>query len=312
MKEETFSAWNPGIVSKIPRAYEHLETIFDPVNTFTSLEEVNELSSQTGLEAPELVVFKPARLALHELIIRITADIVVLESDQEEALGVNFREIAHEIYADYIDPALAEIESQYEDMRQRVSSQIEDELDATLFASSKNNIKPVKRWWQFKSPAPAPAVPRESTLEREHRIINSYKEKGLRANDEQTSAIYRSMYRILGAIANKRGFLGQDKELLIKLCTHHVSNYYGAWLIGTTVQKLANKAIENQGHQKIPDAEDAILISLKGTSASGKSSLRPRLREFMGKLGMEDGSYGTISPDIWRRLLLDYESLGEA
>ena len=312
MKEESFSAWNPGIVSKIPREYEHLETIFDAANTFTSLEEVNELSTQTGLEAQELVVFKPARLALHELIVRITADIVVLESDQEEALGVNFREIAHKIYADYIDPALADIESQYEDMRERVNRQILDELDATLFASSRNNIKPAKRWWQFMSPESAPVVSKESTLEREHRIINSYKDKGLEAQDEQTSAIYRSMYRVLGAIANKRGFLGQDRAFLVRLCSHHVCNFYGARLIGETVQKLANQAIENQGYQMIPDAEHAILISLKGTSASGKSSLRPRLREFMSRLGMENGCYGTISPDIWRRLLLDYESLGEA
>ncbi len=312
MNEESFSAWNPGIVSKIPRDYEHLETIFDPANTFTRLEEINELSAQTGLEAQELVVFKPARLALHEVILRITADIVVLESDQEEALGINFREIAHKILSDYIQPALGNLESQYHAMRKRVSSQIEDELDATLFATGKISRQLRKSWWPFRSRRPVPVVSTESTIEREHRIINSYRDKGLQADDAQTSAIYRSMYRVLGAIANKRGFLGQDKAFLVKLCTHHVSNFYGARLIGRIVHELVIKAIAEQNYQIIPETDHAILISLKGTSASGKSSLRPRLREFMSSLGIHNGSYGTISPDIWRRLLLDYDSLGEA
>ena len=311
MKEDSFSAWNPGIVSKIPEVYEHLETIFDPSNTFTSPDEIKELSAQTGLEAQELVVFRPARLALHEIILRITADIVVLESDQEEALGINFREIAHKIFDDYIKPSLASIDNKYEAMRIAVSSQIEDELDTTLFASNKHDPV-VRRWWQLRPSKPTAVSPVESTQEREHQIINSFKDKGLQADDAQTSAIYRSMYRVLGALANKRGFLGQDRAFLVKLCTHHVSNFYGTRIIGKIVRELVIKAINEQDYQMIPDTEHAILISLKGTSASGKSSLRPRLREFMSNLGIHNGCYGTISPDIWRRLLLDYESLGDA
>ena len=36
------------------------------------------------------------------------------------------------------------------------------------------------------------------------------------------------------------------------------------------------------------------------------------LREMMTELGFEEHGYGTISPDIWRRMLLDYDALGES
>jgi hypothetical protein len=73
-----------------------------------------------------------------------------------------------------------------------------------------------------------------------------------------------------------------------------------------------NAAIAGEDYELIPDAEKPILISLKGASAAGKSSLRPMLRTMMAELGIEDQGYGTISPDIWRRLLLDYDTLGES
>ena len=52
-----FSAWNPGIESQIPSAYRHLETIYRPENVFTSREEVDELTRETGLSHEELVTF---------------------------------------------------------------------------------------------------------------------------------------------------------------------------------------------------------------------------------------------------------------
>ncbi|MDH3219867.1 MAG: hypothetical protein OEO19_10065, partial [Gammaproteobacteria bacterium] len=84
MQSSQWSAWNPGIESEIPPAYRELETIYDPANVFTRLEEVNELAVETGLSPEELIAFRPHRLVLHELIVRVTADIVVLEGEHEE------------------------------------------------------------------------------------------------------------------------------------------------------------------------------------------------------------------------------------
>jgi hypothetical protein len=123
--------------------------------------------------------------------------------------------------------------------------------------------------------------------------------------------VFRSLYRILGAIATTRGFIGNDPDYLRDICVRHACNYLGTREIGRQVGGLVNRAIEAEGYDRIADADTPILISLKGASASGKSSLRPMLSEMMADLGIEEHGYGTISPDIWRRMLIDYEALGE-
>ena len=87
MDQAHFSAWNPGIDSEIPTEYRELETIYDPANVFTTISEVNNLAIETGLAREELISFRPHRLVLHELLVRITADIAVPEGDTEEDLG---------------------------------------------------------------------------------------------------------------------------------------------------------------------------------------------------------------------------------
>ena len=80
----------------IPPAYRKLETIYRPENVTTRQEDVDEISKQTGLSPQELVVFKPERLVLHELIVRVTTDILVPEGDDEIELGRSFRRIARQ------------------------------------------------------------------------------------------------------------------------------------------------------------------------------------------------------------------------
>ena len=197
-------------------------------------------------------------------------------------------------------------------MREQIETLIDKEISETLFAGPKKAPTPKRFWSFFKSKKTRTETPAESLVEKEFRVIASFKEKGLKATDRQSSATYRSLYRVLGAIANKRGFLGRDRELLVELCTRHACNFLGGRLIGKIVHNLILQAISDQGYQLTPEAENSILISLKGTSAAGKSSLRPRLLETMNELGLVNGKYGTISPDIWRRLLLDYDSLHDA
>ncbi|MDV7399474.1 hypothetical protein RZS08_49130, partial [Arthrospira platensis SPKY1] len=71
-------------------------------------------------------------------------------------------------------------------------------------------------------------------------------------------------------------------------------------------------AIEREGYPRVPIRAAPVLISLKGPSAAGKSSIRPMVKRLMHDNGIEPDGYATISPDVWRRLLLDYASLGEA
>ncbi|MCP4388005.1 MAG: hypothetical protein GY802_06905 [Gammaproteobacteria bacterium] len=306
------SAWNPGIESEIPPAYRKFETIYDPANVFTSLEEVNELAIETGLSPEDLISFRPHRLVLHELIVRITANIVVLEGESEEDLGISFRNIARKIFSKYVIPGLMQIEHSFDTMRTKIEDMTLQELETALLLS-KPAKPPKPSWWSRLAGAkPKPVAAPRSRQEREFELINSYKTSGLAADDELAAAVYRSLYRVLGSIATTRGFIGNDPQYLASICVRHACNYLGGREIGRKVGALVKEAIATEGYDLIPDAEKPVLISLKGASAAGKSSLRPMLREMMAQLGFEDQGYGTISPDIWRRLLLDYDALGES
>ena len=58
--------------------------------------------------------------------------------------------------------------------------------------------------------------------------------------------------------------------------------------------------------------DEPVVINIKGASASGKSTMRPRQKIHVEKLGLNWQDFALISPDIWRKYLLDYDSLGEA
>ena len=53
-------------------------------------------------------------------------------------------------------------------------------------------------------------------------------------------------------------------------------------------------------------------MNVKGASASGKSTMRPRQKMLAGKLNFPWDDFALISPDIWRKFLLDYATLGAA
>jgi len=312
MDQKSYSAWNPGIESEIPPAYRELETIYNPANAFTTLAEVNELAAETGISPEELISFRPHRLVLHELIVRITADIVVLEGEYEEDLGINFRTIARKIFSKYVIPNLMQIEHSFETMRTKIEDMTLQELETALLQKTPAaSVKP-SFWSRFSASKPKPPAAPQSRQEREFELINNYKQRGLNADDKLSQAVYRSLYRVLGSIATTRGFVGNDPGYLKNICVRHACNYLGSREIGSKVGKLVNEAITNEGYERIADAEKPILISLKGASAAGKSSLRPMLSEMMTELGIEDHGYGTISPDIWRRMLIDYDALGES
>ena len=53
-------------------------------------------------------------------------------------------------------------------------------------------------------------------------------------------------------------------------------------------------------------------MNVKGASASGKSTMRPLQKQLAARLGVAWTDFALISPDIWRKFLLDYAALGAA
>ncbi|MGH6913716.1 MAG: hypothetical protein ACREH3_08430, partial [Geminicoccales bacterium] len=129
-----FGPWTPGIRSQLPAAFLPLSTIFRAENVFTGAEEACERSAFTGLDPEDHVAFRPERLAVHEALIRVTADIAVPDGPNYEDLGISFREITRTILTTYVAPHMAEIVRAYDDLKDRVARLIEDELSASVFA----------------------------------------------------------------------------------------------------------------------------------------------------------------------------------
>jgi hypothetical protein len=309
-----WSAWNPGVGTAIPAEFRLLETILRPECVGGSAAYVDELASLTGLPHQEVTAFRASRLALHELIVRVTADIAVPEGETEEAFGHNFRRIAWRMRDAWVAPQMAQIEQAHAELQRQAEAAVRAILVQTLAAPAEAPSIPWSRRFPLRlfGTRRPPDGPRESAAEREYRIIAGYKAAGLAATDPLQRAAYKSLYRVLGAMAGQRGRVGTDLELLVPLVVRHVANTWGSQCIGRIVAPLVEAAIEREGYARVREQEAPILISLKGASAAGKSSLRPMVKRIMREQGVEPDGYATISPDVWRRMLLDYESLGPA
>ena len=310
-----YSAWNPGLEADLPRHYRPLETIHRTANVSSDLAEIPELRALTGLEEEELVAFRAERLVLHELIVRVTADILVHEGEQEEVLGHNFRRIVLRILTDYLTSQLPAFQQAFDRLCASIRGRAEEILDAAFAPEAEaGDPEPVSLLarWLGRRPAPPRPPDRRSLEERHHDAIQAIKQRGLAAQDELEQAVYKSAYRVLSSIAAAQGHIGMDREVLARLITRHAGNDYGSRLIGHLLAPHVERAIEREGYDRVPLADEPILVSLKGASAAGKSSLRHLLRHTLQDLGLPPDRYGTITPDIWRRLLLDYEALGEA
>ena len=78
------------------------------------------------------------------------------------------------------------------------------------------------------------------------------------------------------------------------------------------IAPLVEEAAEVEGFRLLPVQEHPIVMNTKGAPASGKSTLRPLQKKLANELGVDWTDFALISPDIWRKYLLDYDSLGEA
>jgi hypothetical protein len=128
--------WNPGVKSRLPARLLPLSTIFRPENVFAGVERVKELHDLTGLDFSEMVCFRPERLALHELLIRVTADLWVSDGSRYEDLGINFRSMIATILARYVDPDMGRIANVYNESREALRAIISQALTSATETTS--------------------------------------------------------------------------------------------------------------------------------------------------------------------------------
>ncbi len=308
--------WNPGIEQALPDALLPLSTIFDPANVSASLKELRGLSDLCGLSIERLSTFRPERLALHEVLIKVMADLTVPDGKKYEDLGVNFRAMTATIFDKHIAPVMPQIRQAFEQLNQDAAAFIDSaQMQPPGTAQKSLSLDSGRsRWWHPFGSGGKPAVrtaiasPEMDDLA----TIAGWRKQGEATQQPFEQACLRALVTIADAIFARRGRLLNDTSLMTALATRLVANDYGSLLIGQTIDPYFREAVLTEGYRLLPPKPHPVIMNVKGASASGKSTMRPLQKQLAGRLGVDWTDFALISPDIWRKHLLDYDTLGTA
>ena len=313
---ETFGPWHPGIESQVPEHLRHLCTIFRPENVFTDVAQASELHDLTGLGLSELVAFRPERLALHEVLIRVTADLSVPDGTKIEDLGINFRQITRTILTRHIEPRSDAIAAAYAALRNRLRELIDSELSslfpppaAAQTAQPRKHEPGLRAIFKSRRVRTEPSASAEAAA---RQAVTRWESNAHAAADGLHKAAYRALGKVLSALLIQHGGLWGSRELVVAIATDIACNDFGADEIGRLIAPWFIDAARSEGYALLPRQERPFVMNTKGPSASGKSTLRPLQKKLAGDIGVNWSDFALISPDIWRKQLLDYGTLGAA
>ena len=307
-------AWNPGLQSQLPREYLPLSTILRVENVSTTAAKAYELNDFCGLPIEELVAFRVERLIVHELLIHVMSGIAVPDGRDYEDLGRNFREIAATILNRFIAPHREDLARVFEQLKHKASEIIECELiNVSARPRTPVVVNDRSRWlFGFNKSSPRPLQPLETAVQRDQRIISTWRQKSQETGDRLNAACFAALDRVATAVISHRGRLFGDNELLRELAVTLLCNDYGSELVGEAIRPFIEEAVASEGYRFLPQQEKPVVMNVKGAPASGKSTMRPLQKLLAGKLSLPWGEFALISPDIWRKFLLDYAALGTA
>ena len=309
-----FGPWNPGISSQVPAHLRHLCTIFRPENTFTDAATAAELSDLSGLDLADLVAFRPERLALHELLIRVTADLCVPDGSRIEDLGINFREIVRALLTRYVAPEMGSIVATFDALKKRLSTVIVAELsrfDAGSAGPDTVASRPARSiLLGVFARRPATAEATASDSDRERRLISEWEQTARATDDALRGAACAALAKVVSALLVRHGRVWGSREMIATLATDIACNDLGSGTIGRALDPLIANAVAREDFRVLPAQERPVVMNTKGPSASGKSTLRPLQKRLAGDVGVRWNEFALISPDIWRKQLLDYGTLG--
>jgi hypothetical protein len=283
--------------------------MFRPENVETNFETAHELSDFCGLSPFDLVVFRPERLIIHGLLIRVTTTLSVPDGPDYEELGLNLRGMVRRLYEGYVEPHMDELRAIHETVRRDTTANIEallGELQATKTKST--------------------AVRSTGLFERllggirgtKPEAVRSFKqrmamlEQGDENSDSELDRVCRkALLTVVNSIIGQRGRLVGDNQTIVQLAVGLVLNDHASLKLGEAVAPLFTQGAQAEGYRFLPSQKKPFIMNVKGASAAGKSTIRPKQRALAERLGIAWEDFALVSPDYWRKYLLDYESLGE-
>ena len=314
--DDNLGPWNPGLSSKLPSEARPLATVYRPENIFGSLDQALERSAFTGLEPEDLVAFRPERLALHELLIRITGDFSVPDGKRYADLGINFRSVVDTILKHDIQPAMPDIVASFNALKDDLRAEIEAELAGLRATPASTSPSPSDGggwlgWLGLRKTNGSVPAPSPSAEARESQVLAEWRRDRVESADPKRRRLCRALTQVAGALVIKHGRMPSDTRAIAEIALDCALNDHGSAVIGAMIEPLIARAAERAGYRLLPVQTEPVVMNVKGASAAGKSTLRPQQRQLAERLGVDWADFALISPDIWRKYLLDYDSLGE-
>ncbi|MBL4600472.1 MAG: hypothetical protein JKX93_16045 [Rhizobiaceae bacterium] len=313
-QDPAYDAWHPGLESEIPGELLPLVTLFRPENSHIGLAEAKELKQICGLNEADLILFRTERLVVHELLIEVTANLSIPDGPNYEDLGINLRSMVATIFETYVKPEMAVIDDAYDTARNEAKTFINQQLAFHIFEQSKKEPE-ARKATSFLSRlfGGNTKKPKTNTTTKlpEIEAITFWQAQLAACDTPLEKACFSSLIKIVGSIVGHRGRIIADQELITRLATNIVCNSYGSEKIGEALEPMVKKAVAAEKYRTLPPQEKPVVLNVKGASASGKSTIRPQQRLLAEKFGVAWEDFALISPDYWRKHLLDYDSLGK-
>ncbi|TPE48923.1 hypothetical protein [Amaricoccus solimangrovi] len=303
----TFDAWNPGLRSEIPPRLLPKATLFRPENSHTGYEDARAAADFCGRKPQEMAELRLARLVVHELLIRVTADLHVPDGPRYGDLGLKMRGMAARILEKHIAPEMPGLETRFAAFRDDVAARLARILEADLRRPPAPAARRAGFLSRFRAPEPPPA-PAEPP---EFAALARWAGRAASEADETERACLEALGVVVGGVIARRGRLIADRETIIRLARGWVCNGLGSVVVGRMITPLLAEAAEALGYRFLPTQEHPCVMNVKGASAAGKSSIRPLQRKLAARLGIGWDEFALVSPDYWRKFLLDYDGLGE-
>jgi hypothetical protein len=308
--KEQYDAWNPGLTSEIPGRLLPQVTLYRPENSDVDYTGAKEAADFCGLKPQDMVAFTVNRLVVHEILIRVTSDLYVPDGPTYEELGLNLRGMAARILDRHATPRMPELEKAFGDIRSEVRSHIASLLDRDIFNRAGKQAEPDRRPFLSRLLGKAAPAPTDTTAP-EILALAEWKARSADAAPALEIACLKGLQAIVGGIVGQRGRLLADKDLIVRLATNWVCNSYGSQMLGEQIAPIIAAAAKAEGYRLLPVQTAPVVMNVKGASGAGKSTIRPLQRDLAERLGVPWEDFALVSPDYWRKFLLDYESLGE-
>ncbi|MGI9522489.1 MAG: hypothetical protein ACR2PG_12650 [Hyphomicrobiaceae bacterium] len=314
---QSFGPWCPGITSDLPREYLPLATIYRPENVKTTISEAHELRDFCGLASHELVAFRPERLIIHELLIRVAGDLAVYEGRKYEDLGINSRRMTSTILKNYISPHNAELVAVFREHQKQARQKLAAELEAKRWQSKSpvaQQVAPsfIMRLLRRRLPSPIPDTPTAPGSDQLQGWLESWQSTSRMSTDNFERTCLEALGRVVRGIAGRHGRLVGGESLIVELAATLVDNIHGSYVLGQAIEPHFRAGVQAEGYHVLPRQADPVVMNVKGASAAGKSTLRPLQHKLADRIGVNWDDFAVISPDIWRKFLLDYSTIGPA